>query len=189
MTSKIKLGKLYSEELGIKLKSKKESEVFKWFLASILFGHRISENIAARTYREFVNEKILTTGAILCAGWDKLVRVLDKGGFVRYDFSTADRLLAVSKMLNEKYSGKITNIHSTSASPKDLEQRLQEFIGIGPVTANIFLRELRTVWKKSDPEPLPVIKRIAKRMKVTLPNNRKTERFVRLEATLIRARH
>lgn len=37
---------LYSEELGIDLKKNNDDELFKWFLASILFGARISETIA-----------------------------------------------------------------------------------------------------------------------------------------------
>jgi hypothetical protein len=41
---------LYSEELGIDLASGDDEEVFKWFLASALFGGRISEDIAKRTY-------------------------------------------------------------------------------------------------------------------------------------------
>ncbi|HLG29262.1 MAG TPA: hypothetical protein VI387_03550, partial [Candidatus Brocadiales bacterium] len=67
-----KFGALYSEQLGINLDSKKEEEIFKWFLASLLFGKRIGENIAARTYKEFEKAGILTPQAILKAGWDRL---------------------------------------------------------------------------------------------------------------------
>ncbi|MFQ5957482.1 MAG: hypothetical protein ACE5KK_06900, partial [Candidatus Brocadiales bacterium] len=83
-------GQLYSEELGIDLDSGKEDEVFKWFLASVLFGRRIGENIAISTYRGFEKEKVLTPRAILDTGWRKLVIILDAGGYVRYDFSAAD---------------------------------------------------------------------------------------------------
>jgi endonuclease III len=179
----------YSEELGIKLSSGKESEIFKWFLASILFGHRISENIAKRTYREFEKANVLTQDAILSTGWDGLVEILDRGGFVRYDFSTADRLLDNARMLKEKYGGKLTNLHASATSPRNLEQRLQEFLGIGPITTNIFLRELRTVWKNADPEPLSCVKSLAKNLKLHLPSNRKTISFIRREAYLIRNRH
>ncbi len=61
---------------------------------------------------------------------------------------------------------------------------------MGPVTTNIFLRELRHVWKKANPEPLPIVKKIARKLKIRLPKTkkRKTEKFVRLEAALIRLR-
>jgi hypothetical protein len=42
-------GELFSEELGIDV----EKEPFKWFIASVLFGGRISTDIAKRTYREY----------------------------------------------------------------------------------------------------------------------------------------
>jgi len=183
-------GYLYSTELGINVKTKNEKETFKWFLASILFGKRISENIAIKTYREFVKARILSPKQILAAGWDRLVQVLDSGGYVRYNFSTATKLLETSRGLLDKYGkSPLTKIHEIAKDKKELESILQSFKGIGPVTANIFLRELRTVWKKADPEPLPVVKKLARRHKIDLNKfNRKTEKFIRLEAALIRIR-
>ncbi len=177
---------LYSEELGIKLKGGKEAEVFKWFLASLLFGKPIQEKVAKKTYQLFALKKITTPDAILRTGWDRLVEILDLGGYVRYDFSTATKLLNIMRQLKEKYNGKITSIHSTAKDTKDLERRLAEFYGVGPVTANIFLRELRTVWKKADPEPLPAVKAAAKKLGIRLPRNRKTMRFARIEAMMVR---
>jgi len=141
----------YSEELGIDLKSKKEGEIFNWFLASILFAHRIGENIAKKTYTEFKGEKLLTPEKMLDAGWDELVRVLDNGGYVRYDFSTASALLEIMKKLKADY-GSLTKLHEQSKDQKDLEDMLKEFKRVGPTTVNIFLRELRDIWKA---EPLP----------------------------------
>ncbi len=40
---------LYSEDLEIDLAKGSDAELFKWFLASILFGARISETIAKNT--------------------------------------------------------------------------------------------------------------------------------------------
>jgi len=183
-------GYLYSTELGINVKNKNEKEIFKWFLASILFGKRISENIAIKTYQEFEKAGILCPSEILKAGWDKLVQVLDAGGYVRYDFSTATKLLEISKSLLDKYGeNPLTEIHKIAKDKKELESILQSFKGIGPVTTNIFLRELRTVWKKADPEPLPIVRKLARRHKIDLNKFiRKTEKFIKLEAALIRIR-
>lgn len=187
----IKNTKLYSEELGICLEKRNEKEIFKWFLASILFGKRINENIAAKTFIEFKKANVLTPGAILKAGWHKLVRILDNGGYVRYDFSTADKLLEISNELLKKYGSKpLTRLHDLAKDAHDLELKIQEFKGIGPVTCNIFLRELRHVWPKANPEPLTILKQLAKRYKIKLPKarNRKTKKFVKLESALIRLR-
>jgi len=183
-------GYLYSTDLSINVKTKNEKEIFKWFLASILFGKRISENIAIKTYQEFKTAGILCPSEILRAGWDKLVQILDAGGYVRYDFSTATKLLEISKDLLDKYGEKpLTKIHEIAKDKKELESILQSFKGIGPVTTNIFLRELRTVWKKADSEPLPIVKKLARKHKIDLNKfNRKTEKFIKLEAALIRIR-
>lgn len=132
--------KIYSTELGINLKSGKESELFKWFLACLLFGKPIQQEVAKRTYFEFEKEGLVTPEKILKAGWDRLVEVLDNGHYVRYDFSTADKLLDVCKELKEKY-GNVTNL----LKEKNVKAKLLKFKGIGPVTAGIFLRDIQRI--------------------------------------------
>jgi endonuclease III len=181
-----KFGELYSEELGIELDGKKEGEIFKWFLASLLFGKRIGEDLAVRTYKEFEKAGILSPQAIIETGWDGLVHVLDVGGYVRYDFSTADKLLEIMGQLLKEY-GSLTGLHKKAKDAKDLENKLMEFKGIGSVTVNIFLRELRHVWPKANPEINPYTKLAAKTLKIDLKKlNRKSKDFVRLECALLR---
>jgi endonuclease III len=152
MSVKQALSKLqsYSVELGLDLT--KPEDRFKWFLASVLFAKRISAETAKETYLYFEQEELTSPNAILQAGWDRLVEVLDFGGYTRYDFSTATNLLAIAKTLLEKY-GSLERLHAESSSSRDLESRLQEFRGVGPVGVNIFLRELRGVWEKAKPKP------------------------------------
>jgi len=181
---------LYSEELGIDLNSGKPSEIFKWFLASVLFGARITETIAKNTYKTFEKYKLLNPKKIIAAGWDFLVNpIMREGGYVRYDGRASDQVLRNCKTILEKYNGDLNNLHKLARNPKDLERLVDEFYGVGPVTVNIFLRELRTVWKKADPNPLPRVKKTAKKLGIELSKyNRKTKKFVRLEAGLIRLR-
>jgi endonuclease III len=132
-----------SADLGIDVRSGEEAELFKWFLACLLFGKPIQQEVARRTYFEFVKEGLLTPEAILQAGWDKLVEVLDRGHYVRYDFSTATKLLEVCKSLKEQY-GSMTNLLDQARNRAGLSRCLQAFRGVGPVTARIFLRDLKT---------------------------------------------
>lgn len=147
------LGQTYSERLGIDLQSKQPGEIFKWFLASILFGARITETIAINTYKRFEEDGLLSPDSILKAGWDDLVASLDEGGYVRYDFKTADMLLGIAQKMKKEYDGNLIRLHDISESPEDLERRLKEFKGIGDVTVGIFLRELRGIWEKANPLP------------------------------------
>ncbi len=175
-----KYGKPYSKELGINLRK----DAFKWFIASILFGARISEEIAMRTYREFEKEGVLSPDKLCKTSWNKLVKMLDAGGYARYDFKTADKLILICKKLKEK--GGLPGLKKSAKTSRELEKKLMEFKGIGKVTANIFLRELRVLWKNADPEPLPHIIETAKKLKIKLPRNRKTLKFIKLECALHR---
>jgi len=151
----------YSSELDLDLS--KSEDRFKWFLASVLFAKRISAQTAKETYRYFEQEDLTNPDAILEAGWDRLVEVLDSGGYTRYDFSTATNLLGIAKILKEKY-GDLERLHMESSGPADLERRLQEFKGVGPVCTSIFLRELRGIWLKAKPEPSPMATATARRI-------------------------
>ncbi len=179
MNVKEALSKLqsYSQELGLDLS--KEDDRLKWFLASVLFAKRISAEIAKETYLYFEQEELTSPDAILEAGWDRLVEVLDSGGYTRYDFSTATNLLGIAKTLKEKY-GDLERLHAESSSPADLERRLQEFKGVGPVGVNIFLRELRGKWEKAKPKPSPIA--VATAQKIGL-NREDVERY---ESQLVR---
>jgi len=78
-------------------------------------------------------------------------------------------------------------LHEAARDARDLEQRLLTFYGVGPITMNIFLRELRPFWIKADPNPLPVVVKSAKRLSVDLARyDRKNLTFARVEAGLIR---
>ena len=145
-------GGRYASALGIDLAGGRAREVFKWFLAAILYGARISQGVAARTYREFARARLLSPRAILKTGWDGLVQILDGGGYVRYDFKTATKLLLVCESLMKDYGGDLNALHAAARDARDLERRVMALgKGIGEVTAGIFLRELRGVWSKADP--------------------------------------
>jgi endonuclease III len=137
--------KIYAQELGINLSSKQETDYFKWFLACLLFGKPIQQEVAKRAYFELVKEGLVSPDAILEAGWDKLVAVLDRGHYVRYDFSTATKLLDVCQALKEKY-GTLTNLLKQSQTIDELSSRLQEFKGVGSKTTEIFLRDIAPIF-------------------------------------------
>lgn len=166
----------YSAELGLNLF--KTEDRFKWFLASILFAKRILAETAKKTYRQFEKEELTTPERILEVGWDCLVEVLDAGGYTRYDFSTATNLLKTMQKLKE-YGG-LERLHEISKNPRDLERLLLEFKGIGPVGVNIFLRELRGIWKKAQPQPSKMATEIGQGLHLSLKD------IERYESSLVR---
>jgi hypothetical protein len=181
---------LYSETLDIDLGRRANREYFKWFIASVLFGARISETIAARTYRALERRTLLAPRRIISAGWDFLVNpIMREGGYVRYDGRKSTQLLEDCRHLIDEYGSSLLRLHAVARDREDLEQRMLGFYGIGPTTMNIFLRELRPYWEKADPEPLPVVAKIARRAGIDLHRyERKSLVFARVEAGLLRLR-
>jgi hypothetical protein len=197
-------GQRYSEVLGIELSGGDEGEVFEWFLASVLFGAPITELVAVKTYRVFEKRGVLAPERLLGAGWEGLVEILDEGGYTRYDYKTADKLLMVANSLVDGYGGSLSRVHSVASDARDLERRLKGLgKGVGDVTVSIFLRELRGVWMKADPRPtalivlageqLGILKRGAepeealKRLKAFWAENRVAGKsFVHFETALLR---
>ena len=169
--------KSYSEELGLDLRN--PSDRFKWFLASILFAKKISSEIAKRTFQLFLREGLTSPDKILEAGWDKLVEILDSGGYVRYDFSTASNLLEIMRKLKDEY-GSLEKLYEKASGPEDLERRLMDFKGVGPACVNIFLRELRGIWGKAKPKPSRIAAEMAEMLGL--------ERIEPYESALVRLR-
>ncbi len=132
----------YSEELGLHLDQ--PSDWFPWFLAASLFAKPIPVATAVRTMSLLLQSGVRTPTRVTRTGWDELVRILDAGGYTRYDFSTADKLLEVARYFDQP------GIFEALANEPDLpalEEQLVRIRGIGPKTVEIFLRELRGRWK------------------------------------------
>ncbi|MGC9138377.1 MAG: hypothetical protein ACP5G5_05145, partial [Thermoplasmata archaeon] len=138
----------YAKKFGIDV----SRDPFPWFLLSILFGARISEEIASRTFYLFKREGIISPEKILETGWDGLVVLLDSGGYTRYDFKTATKLISVSENIIRE--GGLKKIHDESVDPDEFVRRLKSISkGIGDVTIGIFMREMVDVWEKARPMP------------------------------------
>ena len=183
-------GQPYSSTLGINLSLRKNEDAVKWFLAAILYSKPIRENSATRTYRCFERGGITTPKSIVNAGWDRLVNILDEGGYTRYDFSTADKLLEVFGNLEKQYGGDLNRLYWASTDGVEVETNLKKLgKGIGDTTVSIFLRDMRYIWKKVDPRPTPLVTMALKRLGIKdLKRYARKHRIdtVRLETALVR---
>lgn len=131
-----------AQDLKIDLRGATDVALFKWLIASFLMGKRIQGKIAANAYRIIVEQHQLNTPQKLAhCSHRQLVVMLGQAHYVRYDETTASRLLALASKLNTEYAGKVSNIVEASADRHAFEKRLSEFEGIGPKTVEIFMRE------------------------------------------------
>ena len=138
--------RISASDLGIDLSGGSDKEVFRWLIACQLFGERISQDIAARTFGELDKAGYLTPRKLASAKWQDLVDVLGRGGYKRYDESTARELISIGKEMVEKYSGSMSKVHAEAETAKELREAIQQFKGIGPKASEIFVRDLKGVW-------------------------------------------
>ena len=133
-------------DLNIQLRRNDEDGLFKWLLASFLMGKRIQAEIAAQAYRVIVDQHGRDTPRKLAhCSHRELVAMLGEAHYVRYDETTAERLLALARRLNDEYAGKVSNMLEASTDRRAFEKRLTEFDGIGPKTVEIFMRDASAV--------------------------------------------
>lgn len=144
------LGGRYSTELGIDVDAG-DAQVERWFLAATLFGTRISAAIAERTFRVLSDAGLARIGQARHIPEEDLIAYLDEGGYARYDFRTATRLQALSGVIGERYDGQVAVIGQRLTTYPELRRALDALPGWGPVTIQLFLRELRGVWPGAQP--------------------------------------
>jgi hypothetical protein len=142
-----KKDRLGPADLGLDLGRGTDAPAFRWLIACNLFGARISQEIAAAAYRELDELGVLTPDKLAEAKWQTLVDALGRGGYRRYDESTARELIDVGKQVRDDYGGHLTRLRRDVGSRKDLAERVQQFKGIGPTAADIFVREIAPLWE------------------------------------------
>ena len=133
-------------DLGIDVGKGTDAPAFRWLVACALFGARISQDIAAKAYQELDQLGVLTPDKLAEASWQDLVDALGRGGYRRYDESTARELIELGAKVRDEYGGHLTRLRNHADNRTQLKKRLQEFKGIGPTAADIFVREFAPVW-------------------------------------------
>lgn len=130
----------HAQDFGLDVLSG-DDDMFRWFLLSYLFGKPIQSNVAANTWKLFIARKLDTPWAILNTSHHSLVRLLDEGRYTRYDEVTSRALRICMEQLIRDYEGSLILMCESSADEEEFSKRLQKLYGVGPKTAEIFMRE------------------------------------------------
>ncbi|MBF6175489.1 endonuclease [Nocardia blacklockiae] len=139
-------GTSYAAEAGIKV-ADKPAPLFELLVLAKLLSARISAEIAIGAARELNDSGYHTPQRVADAEWQDLVDALGRGHYKRYDESTATRLGENARLLLDKYQGDLRRLaDEADHDPGRTADLLQQFKGIGPVGADIFLREVQDVW-------------------------------------------
>ena len=123
-----------------------ELDLFRWFLLVYLLGKPIQSPVAVQTWRLLVEHQLDTPWALLAVERRRLVRLLDEGKYTRYDEKTATALRLCAQQLIDWYDGSLMLLIDSSSGEAECAKRLQKFYGVGPKTAEIFLRGIEELF-------------------------------------------
>jgi endonuclease III len=138
-----RFGTTYAHEAGITLRDK-PSPLYQLLVLATLLSTRIRADIAVAAARELFAAGLRTPQRMLDASWQERVDALGRGGYVRYDESTATRLGDGATLLLESYRGDLRRMRSP-------HREVQQVPGIAEVGADIFCREVQAVWPRLRP--------------------------------------
>lgn len=118
-----------------------DDDLFRWFLLTFMLGKPIQSTVAVQTWRLFIDKKLDTPWAISESSNYNLVRVLHEGKYTRYQHVMARALQTCMQQLIRDYDGSLVFMLESSADENEFNKRLQKLYGVGPKTAEIFMRE------------------------------------------------
>ncbi|MFC6712687.1 hypothetical protein [Branchiibius cervicis] len=124
-------GTTYAQEAGITLRDK-PAPLYQLLVLTMLSSIRISADTAARAASELFRAGWRTPTHLLESTWQERVDALGRGGYRRYDESTADYLAQQAEQVRDRLHGDLRRL-----TPDDrggvpaLRKALQEFPGSG----------------------------------------------------------
>ena len=146
-----RFGHTYAEQAGIHL-ADKPSPLYQLLVLATLLSARISGDVAVAAAKELFAAGYRTPQRMKQASWQDRVDALGRGHYRRYDERTSTMLAQAAELLLERWHGDLRELRDeVDADPDRIRGLLTEFKGIGPVGADIFLREVQVVWPQVAP--------------------------------------
>ena len=186
-------GRTYADELGLDLEKNTPTALFGLLLFTVLSSARIRAANATQATRALLDAGWSSVPKLAESTWEQRVKVLNQHGYARYDERTARMLGELTEHLQTRWHGDLRRLRDEAGgNTGNAEKLLAEFSGIGPVGADIFLREVQQAW----PEFRPFVDRRAREAakKLGLPGTPEAlaalvgaEDLARLVAALVRS--
>lgn len=144
-------GTTFADEAGITLRDKPKP-LFQLLTLAMLASKPIGAEVAMAAAAEVFRAGLRTPEAVLQADRATMIDAFGRAGYARYDESSATRLTALATRVRERYGGDLRMLAAESEGDAGRAARaLQEFDGIGPTGADIYLREAQDVWPWAQP--------------------------------------
>ncbi len=185
-------GRSYAHEAGIRIERNTPAVLFQLLYLALMLSARISAANATRAAKALIDAGLTTPDKMLAASWQDRVDVITSHGYKRYDESTATMLGEAAQRVLDEYDGDLRKLRDAGdREPAREHELLREFKGIGPVGADIFLREVQVVWDEVYPYADERVLEAARKLDLAgdprvLSDFVERDEFARLTAALIR---
>jgi endonuclease III len=141
-------GTTYADEAGIRLKDQ-PMPLFQLLTLCMLASKPIDATIAMQAARELFRAGLRTPQSVLKANRADMINAFGRAHYVRYDESSATRLVDIATAVRDDYGGDLRRLATDDV--KGTVRLLKQFKGIGDTGADIFLREIQDVWTWARP--------------------------------------
>jgi hypothetical protein len=139
-------GRTYAAEAGITLRDT-PMPLFQLMVLCMLASKPIDASIAMHAARELFRAGLRTPRAVISANRQTMIDAFARAHYVRYDESSASRLVELATRINEDYRNDLRNLARMSKPDvRSAKQLIKQFAGIGDTGSDIFLREVQDVW-------------------------------------------
>ena len=139
-------GQTYAEEAGIRL-ADQPAPLFQLLVLAQVLSARINAGIALAAAQGIKAAGWTTAARMREAPRGRVIQVLGRAGYRRYDERTATRLRDMATLVLEKYGGDLRRLAAEVDGDVERAGKLvRDVDGIGPTGAAVFLREVQAVW-------------------------------------------
>ncbi len=146
-----KCGRTYAEEAGIRLKDTPQP-LYQLLVLSLLLSARIRASVAVAAARALFDHGMRTPRTMVDATWQQRVDALGEGHYRRYDERTATQLGEGAQLVLDTWRGDLRRLREDADGDRDrLMEGLRRVPGIGPAGADIFVREVQSLWPETGP--------------------------------------
>jgi len=145
-------GRTFAEDLAADVPADTAEAMFRLLVFATLASARIRSSAALEASNALFEQGWTSPRALVETTWEQRVQVLNQHGYARYDESTARILGESCHYLLDTYDGDVRGLRDAADHQPEREHALlMQIKGIGPVGADIFLREAQAGWDELVP--------------------------------------
>lgn len=139
-------GRTFADQAGFTLRDK-PSALWQLAVMSILLAKPISADLAVAACSQLRRAGGNTPDGMLALSWQERVDACVRAHYRRFDESTATRMDQAAKLVNQRWKGDLRRLaEEADGDVRAAARLLQEIPGIGQAGADIFCREVQSVW-------------------------------------------